>query len=80
MQRYVGAWAGWGAAVRACELRLGAPSHTGDTVSFSGTVIEVAEGAEIDGERRHVVEVVGAVASGAHVSARVTWALGRWTE
>lgn len=75
VQRYVGQWAGWGAAIRACELRLGAPAHPGDTVSFSGRVVEV-QGGDEGGEQRHVVEVIGTVPAGSHVTARVTVALG----
>ena len=72
VQRYVGEWAGPRGLIRACELRLGAPAYPGDTLSFSGTVSDVVE---VDGERRHVVEVVGAVSLGAHVTSRVTVAL-----
>lgn len=72
VQRYVGEWAGARAMVRSCELRLGAPAYPGDTLSFSGSVVEETEA---DGERRHVVEVVGAVSLGAHVTSRVTVAL-----
>ena len=68
VQRYVGEWAGWGSTVRSCELRLGAPAYPGDTLSFTGRVAEVVEEA---GEPVHVVEVVGAVPLGAHVTARV---------
>lgn len=73
VQRYVGAWTGPAALVRACALRLGAPAHPGDTVRFTGEVVEVHEA---DGERRTVVRVVGAVDAGAHVTADVTVALG----
>jgi acyl dehydratase len=76
VQRYVGEWAGWGARIRSCELRLGAPAHPGDTLSFSGVVAEVAD---VDGEQRHTVEVTGSVPAGAHVTARVTVALGTWS-
>ena len=69
VQRYVGGWAGHDALVRSCDLRLGAPAHPGDTLTFSGTVDDVVE---VDGERRHVVDVVGSVSLGAHVTARVT--------
>lgn len=72
VQRYVGEWAGPEALVRSCELRLGAPAYPGDTLSFAGTVAEVAE---VEGEQRHVVDVVGSVSLGAHVTARVTVAL-----
>jgi acyl dehydratase len=69
VQRYVCDWAGHDALVRSCELRLGAPAYPGDTLTFSGTVDDVVE---VEGERRHVVDVVGAVSLGAHVTARVT--------
>jgi acyl dehydratase len=69
VQRYVGDWAGPAALVRACELRLGAPAYPGDTLRFSGVVSEVLE---VDGERRHVVDVTGRVSTGDHVTARVT--------
>ena len=69
VQRYVGEWAGWGARIRSCELRLGAPAHPGDTLSFSG----------VDGEQRHTVEVTGSVPAGAHVTARVTVVLEAWS-
>ena len=72
VQRYVGAWAGPAAVIKACELRLGAPAHPGDTLAFTGEVSEVVG---VDGERRHVVDVVGTVPAGAHVTARVTVAL-----
>jgi len=69
VQRYVGEWAGHEALVRSCELRLGAPAYPGDALTFSGTVGEVVD---VDGERRHVIDVVGSVSLGAHVTARVT--------
>jgi acyl dehydratase len=69
VQRYVGEWAGHEALVRACELQLGAPAYPGDTLTFSGIVGDVVES---DGERRHVIDVVGSVSLGAHVTARVT--------
>jgi uncharacterized protein len=69
VQRFVGEWAGSAALTRSCELRLGAPAHPGDTLSFQGRVSEVVE---VEGETRHVVDVVGSVPLGAHVTARVT--------
>ena len=69
VQRFVGEWAGPAALVRACELRLGAPAYPGDTLSFSGVVAEVVE---VDDETRHVIDVVGKVSLGSHVTARVT--------
>lgn len=69
VQRYVTEWTGPQALIRSCELRLGAPAYPGDTLSFAGTVVDVVD---VDGERRHVVEVVGTVSLGAHVTSRVT--------
>ncbi len=72
VQRYVGEWAGSASTVRACQLRLGAPAHPGDTLAFSGQVVEVVE---VEGETRHVVDVVGTAPLGAHVTAQVVVAL-----
>ncbi|CAA9372049.1 MAG: Enoyl coenzyme A hydratase IgrE [uncultured Nocardioidaceae bacterium] len=69
VQRYVGEWAGHAALIRACELRLGAPAYPGDTLSFRGTVSEVLQ---VGVETRQVVDVVGSVSLGDHVTARVT--------
>lgn len=74
VQRYVGHWAGPASLVRSCRLRLGAPAYPGDTLSFSGQVGAVVE---VDGESRHVVEVVGTVSLGAHVTAEVSVVLPR---
>ena len=46
------------------RLRLGAPAHPYDTLSFTGTVSGEADGAT-------TVDVVGAVSLGTHVNARV---------
>ena len=48
MQKYVGDWAreaiGPGFVVRSCALRLGAPAHPYDTLSFSGEVTDETDG------------------------------------
>lgn len=64
VQRYVGEWAGPEAVIRSCELRLGAPAYPYDTVEFSGTAREDDDGV-------CVVDVVGRVPLGDHVTARV---------
>ena len=68
VQRYVGEWAratlGREFVIRSCGLRLGAPAYPYDTVRFTGTVSSLHDG-EI------TVDVVGAVATGTHVDARV---------
>jgi hypothetical protein len=45
VQRYVTDWAGPQAVVRQVAIRLGAPCYAGDTLTFSGRVVEGA-GAE----------------------------------
>ncbi len=72
VQRYVGEWAreaaGPGLVVRSCDLRLGAPAHPGDTLRFTGAVVEDADLAHGD----VAVDVIGTVSVGEHVRARVT--------
>jgi hypothetical protein len=68
VQRYVGEWArstlGPGFVIRSCGLRLGAPAYPYDTVTFTGTVSSVEDGAL-------TIDVVGAVPAGSHVTAQV---------
>lgn len=76
VQRYVTQWARSAydstARVTACELRLGAPAYPDDVLRFAATLAE--ERASEDG-RELVVDVVGSVSLGAHVTARVTVAV-----
>jgi acyl dehydratase len=44
VQRYVTDWAGPQAVVRRVAIRLGAPCYAGDTLTFSGRVVEGAGG------------------------------------
>ena len=74
VQKYVGDWArealGPEFLIRSCALRLGAPAHPHDTLSFSGEVT-----GEVDGVL--TVDVVGRVVTpdsangGDHVTARL---------
>ena len=68
VQKYVGDWARSAVrpdfVVRSCALRLGAPAHPYDTLSFSGEVVDDADG-------ELTVDVVGKVPMGDHVTARV---------
>lgn len=64
VQRYVTDWAGPRAVIKACALRLGAPAYPGDTLTFIGTVSAVEDGVS-------VVDVVGSVSLGNHVTAQV---------
>ena len=50
--------------MRSCALRLGAPAHPYDTLTFSGEVTDEADGAL-------TIDVVGTVPMGNHVDARV---------
>ena len=52
--------------VTSCALRLGAPAYAGDTLTFTGTIVE-------ESEASGTVDVVGTCALGQHVSARITW-------
>jgi uncharacterized protein len=64
VQRYVTDWAGPDALVRAISIRLGAPCYAGDTLTFSGTIAETAEG-----ERQ--IAVTGTCGRGDHVTGTV---------
>ncbi|HZO10331.1 MAG TPA: MaoC family dehydratase [Myxococcota bacterium] len=66
--RYVTDWAGPDARIRGVKLRLGAPNHPGDTMTFGGRVA-AKEGDEVS------VEVVGRNRFGSHVTATVRVAL-----
>ena len=70
VQRYVTDWAGPDAVVRAISIRLGVPCYAGDTLTFSGTAAEAA-----DGERR--VTVTGSCSLGDHVTGTVRLAAVR---
>jgi acyl dehydratase len=64
VQRYVTDWAGPQALVREVAIRLGVPCYAGDTLTFSGRVIERAADAA-------VVEVAGRCSRGDHVTGTV---------
>ncbi len=68
VQRYVTDWAGPEALVRAVSIRLGVPCYAGDTLTFSGRVIEPETGPQ-DGEL--VVAVTGRCGLGNHVTGAV---------
>jgi uncharacterized OB-fold protein len=64
VQRYVSAWAGPDAAVRAVSIRLGVPCHAGETLTLTGQVT-AADGAD------RVVSVTGRCGLGDHVTGTV---------
>ncbi|WP_328530531.1 MaoC family dehydratase [Nocardioides sp. NBC_00368] len=63
-ERYVTDWAGTDVQIKGISIRLGAPAYPYDTLSFSGEVIEVADGVA-------TIQVTGAVSLGAHVTGTV---------
>ena len=82
VQRYVTDWAGPEAIVRQIAIRLGVPCYAGDTLTFSGRVVEGAAGASSRGggesapggggeSKECVVEVVGRCRLGDHVTGTV---------
>jgi 3-oxo-4,17-pregnadiene-20-carboxyl-CoA hydratase beta subunit len=74
VQRYVTDWAGPEAIVRQIAIRLGVPCYAGDTLTFSGRVVEGAAGASGPGggeSKERVVEVVGRCGLGDHVTGTV---------
>lgn len=64
VQRFVTDWAGPDALVRNISIRLGVPCYAGDTLVFSGRVLDVEDGETI-------VEVVGRCGLGDHLTGTV---------
>ena len=64
VERFVVDWAGHDAELKGIAIRLGAPAHPYDTLTFSGEVTEVADGVA-------TIAVVGRVSLGDHVTGTV---------
>ncbi|MCX4552845.1 MaoC/PaaZ C-terminal domain-containing protein [Streptomyces sp. NBC_01387] len=64
VDRFVSAWAGPSAVVKAIRIRLGVPNHPGDTMVLSGTVTAVDAG-------RAEIRVRGDNRLGSHVTGTV---------
>jgi uncharacterized OB-fold protein/acyl dehydratase len=64
VQRYVTDWAGPEAIVRSISIRLGAPCYAGDTLTFSGQVVEDSGGEQ-------AIAVTGSCGLGSHVTGTV---------
>ena len=64
VEKYVADWAGHDVELKGISIRLGAPAHPYDTLTFSGTVADVADGIA-------TIEVVGRVSLGDHVTGTV---------
>ncbi|MGW5861175.1 MaoC family dehydratase [Streptomyces sp. NPDC055239] len=75
VDRYVTAWAGPAAAVKAIRIRLGAPNHPGDTMVLSGEVT-----AKRDEDRCVDIAVTGTNSLGAHVTGTVSLRLPQAVE
>ena len=76
--RYVTDWAGPGARIESVSIRLGAPNHPGDTMTFTGSVTSVGAGAaepRTDGRAEVEVAVRGANSRGDHVTGTVRLSL-----
>jgi acyl dehydratase len=71
VQRYVTDWAGPQALVRNVAIRLGAPCHAGDTLTFSGQVLDCP-----DSNGDFVVQVTGRCGLADHVTGTVRLAVG----
>ena len=64
VEKYVVDWAGPDAELKGIAIRLGAPAHPYDTLTFSGTVESVEDGIA-------TISVVGRVSLGDHVTGTV---------
>lgn len=64
VERFVADWAGHDAQFLGIAIRLGAPAHPYDTLTFSGSVASVEDGVA-------TIDVVGTVSLGAHVTGTV---------
>ncbi len=62
--RFVTDWAGAGARIRSIDIRLGVPAYPGDTLKFSGRVVDARDGGA-------TVEVRAANARGEHATGTV---------
>ncbi|WP_134739014.1 MaoC family dehydratase [Nocardioides sp. 503] len=64
VERYVVDWLGHDAELKGIAIRLGAPAHPYDTLTFRGTVESVEDGVA-------TISVVGSVSLGDHVAGTV---------
>ena len=64
VEKYVVDWAGHDAELKGIAIRLGAPAHPYDTLTFSGRVESVQDGVA-------TISVVGRVSLGDHVTGTV---------
>ena len=69
VEKFVADWAGHEAEIKGIAIRLGAPAHPYDTLTFSGSVADVTDGIA-------TLDVVGRVSLGDHVTGTVRVAQG----
>ena len=69
VEKFVADWAGHDAEIKGIAIRLGAPAHPYDTLTFTGTVASVEDGMA-------TIDIVGAVSLGDHVTGTVRVAQG----
>jgi acyl dehydratase len=69
VEKFVADWAGHDAEIKGIAIRLGAPAHPYDTLTFSGTVADVSDGIA-------TLEIAGRVSLGDHVTGTVKVAQG----
>jgi hypothetical protein len=68
VEKFVADWAGHDVEIRGIAIRLGAPAHPYDTLTFTGTVASVEDGIA-------TIDVTGTVSLGDHVTGTVKVAL-----
>jgi acyl dehydratase len=64
VEKFVCDWVGHDADLKGISIRLGAPAHPYDTLTFSGTVASIDDGVA-------TIDVVGRVSLGDHVTGTV---------
>jgi acyl dehydratase len=64
-ERYVTEWAGSDVLIKGISVKLGAPAYPYDTLSFSGSVVEVSDGTA-------TIQVTASVSVGDHIIGTVT--------
>jgi acyl dehydratase len=69
VEKFVADWAGHDVEIKGIAIRLGAPAHPYDTLTFTGSVSEIEDGVA-------TIAVVGRVSLGDHVTGTVRVAHG----
>ncbi|WP_182376103.1 MaoC family dehydratase [Nocardioides sp. WS12] len=64
VEKFVADWVGHDCQLKGIAIRLGAPAHPYDTMTFSGTITDVTDGVA-------TIAVVGRVSLGDHVTGTV---------